>query len=291
MFSIDTKITDLKLKEKSLAKLLFSMNNHQVATPDMSAEEAKSYVFILREGNKYLCYVCLYFLRSDRRMYYSYDKNPFTDNELPDVEEEARGFAEDLGAMLDELDLVHLSDIEKDRWIDEQNMFSGKKMSQETSGDTLAKAGVDQSRPAEHTTPVAAPEPSAKPAAAPAEPSKPAETVTPAPSAPAPQPVPAVQPAAAAAPAERPQIQTPAPPPVTPRPQKRQADSTRQASDQPKTVAPTPASERPAEEVLTRAVNEDRVPATKQPLKKDVPSSAGAVKRNKEALARLLASF
>jgi hypothetical protein len=35
MFTIDTNITDLKIEERSLYKVLFSVNIHQVATPEL----------------------------------------------------------------------------------------------------------------------------------------------------------------------------------------------------------------------------------------------------------------
>ena len=111
MFTIDTNITDLKIKERNLYKVLFSMNIHQVATPELSAEDAKSYVFFFREGGRYLSYIGLHFLRTDRKMYYSHSANPFSESELPAVEDEARSFAEDMGAMLDELGLAKMSDV------------------------------------------------------------------------------------------------------------------------------------------------------------------------------------
>ncbi len=50
MFTIDPKITEKDLKKKRLFKVFLSMNNHQVATPETSLEEARSYVFFAREG-------------------------------------------------------------------------------------------------------------------------------------------------------------------------------------------------------------------------------------------------
>ena len=125
MFTIDPNITAIPLKGKDLYKALFSMNTHQVATPEMGLAEAHSYVFFRREGNKGLsAYIGIYLLHSDREYFYPYSGNPFSESEMRQVEEEARSFVEDLGAMLDEIDCAHMSDLEKNHWIEAQNIFS-----------------------------------------------------------------------------------------------------------------------------------------------------------------------
>jgi hypothetical protein len=280
MFTIDAKITDLKIKERNLYKVLFSMNIHQVATPELSAEDTKSYVFFFREGGKYLSYIGLHFLHTDRKMYYSHSANPFSESELPAVEEEARSFAEDMGAMLDELALVKMSDVEKDRWIDEQDIFSTVKKTREAAPEQAAAAGVDQGQSAAQSATVAPPSPGVQPApASAAEKAAPAE--------PAPRPAPAEQPLPEPSPAEQPAVETPVRP--APRAQRKQA-APRPSAAVPKTPVSVPEAP-PAEDILQQGVEAGIVKAPKQPLKKDIRSANGAVGRNKEALARLLASF
>ena len=53
MFTIDQNITDLKIKERRILKILFSMNIHQVASPEMILEEARSYVLFFGERGAY----------------------------------------------------------------------------------------------------------------------------------------------------------------------------------------------------------------------------------------------
>jgi hypothetical protein len=301
MFTIDTTITDLKVRERNLFKVLFSMNIHQVATPELSAEDAKSYVFFFREGGRFLSYIGLYFLHSDRKLYYSHAANPFPESELPHVESEARSFAEDMGAMLDELDIAKLSDLERDRWIDEQDIFSTKKHADEQS----AAVGVDQRKaaPAVQPAPVVPP-------VSPAPEVRVAPTEQGAPVQPVPPPQPIIQPEAplapmvrsmpepAAQPLEQSQVQapvsSPAAMPVAPvqqpvpsRPQRKQATTPRQ----PKAPEPVPEPAGSADEVLEQAVKAGIVKAPKQPLNKDIRNANGAVSRDKEALVRLLASF
>lgn len=162
MFTAHPNITDLQVKEKGIHKVLFSMNIHQVATPELSAEDARSYVIFFREGSSLSAYIGIYFMRTDRRFFYSYTANPFPFEGLSDVEDEARGFVEDMGFVLDEINIGGMSLDEKNRWLDEQPMFSRRK-----------PAGPEAAAP----RPPQRPEPSAphaaRPAASPGPPSRP----------------------------------------------------------------------------------------------------------------------
>jgi hypothetical protein len=124
MFTVDPSITDLHLRERNLLKAYFSMNNHQVATPEMMLEEARSYILFVREPDGRLsAYIGLYLLTTDRRLYYSHASNPFPFPALHDIEEEALAFVEGLGAMLDEIDFTKLPVELRNKWIDKQEMF------------------------------------------------------------------------------------------------------------------------------------------------------------------------
>ena len=127
MFNADPNITDLNVREKNLNKVLFSMNIHQVATPELSVEDARCYFLFFGEGSNSTAYIALYLTRTDSRIYYSYSSNPFPQEGLAQVEEEARGFVEDMGFLLDEMPLAGMPPAEKNRWIDEQAVFSRKK--------------------------------------------------------------------------------------------------------------------------------------------------------------------
>ncbi len=127
MFNADPNINDLNVREKNLNKVLFSMNIHQVATPDLTVEDARCYILFFGEGSNVTAYIALYLTRTDGRIYYSYSSNPFPQEGLAQVEEEARGFVEDMGFVLDEMPLAGVSPAEKNRWIDEQDIFSRKK--------------------------------------------------------------------------------------------------------------------------------------------------------------------
>lgn len=295
MFTIDTTITDLKIKERNLYKVLFSMNIHQVATPELSAEDAKSYVFFFREGGRYLSYIGLHFLRTDRNMYYHHSSNPFSESELPAVEDEARSFAEGMGAMLDELGLAKMSDMEKDRWIDEQDMFSSKRKTNEQPAAASAALPPQTEQPAPAAQPAPAVQPVPEPASVqPAPAPQPAVSAPPEKSAPVLQtPVPGPEPVLqepGPAPTEQSQASLPEQSPAPSRPQ-RKAAAPRQSADLPKTAAPASDPQPSADDVMEQAVKAGIVKAPKQPLKKDIRSSTGVASRDKEALARLLASF
>jgi hypothetical protein len=148
MFTIDPDITDLKVKEKDMVKVFFSMNNHQVATPEMMLEDARSYILFLREvGGKLSSYIGLHLLLTGRNLFYAHSSNPFPEAEKDSVEEEALCFVEGLGAMLDEVDFTKLSSREKDHWIDEQELFT-RKHEPESVPQEQAGAAVHQEAPA-----------------------------------------------------------------------------------------------------------------------------------------------
>jgi hypothetical protein len=124
MFTLDPIITDLNVKERNIHKIFFSMNIHKVATPEMMLEDARSYALIFRESKgKFSAYIALHLLSTNRKLYYSHVENPFLDDQLETINEEATAFAESLGAMLDEIDFTKLSDSEQDRWLDGQEIF------------------------------------------------------------------------------------------------------------------------------------------------------------------------
>ena len=102
MFTTDPTIVELKIKERNLYKAIFSMNFHQVATPELGVDEARFYMFFFREGDKFSAYIVLYMPNSERRVYYTYSSNPFPEADLPMVEDVARAFGEDMGFFLDE---------------------------------------------------------------------------------------------------------------------------------------------------------------------------------------------
>ncbi len=320
MFTVDTAITDLKIKERSLYRVLFSMNTHQVATPDLNPEEAKSYVFFFREGDRLLSYIGIHFLLSDRKMYYRYSGNPFAESELAAVEDEARSFAEDLGAMLDDLNLKNMSDLEKDSWIDAQDIFAERRDAQKSGEQAQAEQAAPVQEAPQSPAPAAQPAPVQAVAPAQPVPVEAAPQPQPAPVQEAPQPQePAVQPAPVqtAAPSEPAPVQTPVQ--AAPQPQQIPEGQTEAASSaeqqQPAPVSTPPsAAPRPAKKAASRKTAEktaaarpemessedetaDRTAAAavkgkaSPQLKKEARSAVGTVKRDREALARLLASF
>jgi hypothetical protein len=225
MFNADPNITDVNVREKNLSKILFSMNIHQVATPELSVEDARCYVLFFGEGSNSIAYIALYLTRTDGRIYYSYSSNPFPQEGLAQVEEEARGFVEDMGFVLDEMPLAGVSPAEKNRWIDEQAIFSQKKQ-------------------------------------------------------------PEVQPVQAAEPRPSPETAE-----MQPRAWKKPDPVAEPAMGQPAPGTAHPLSGKRPESPASQAVRADAAkPAPVQP-KKNIRNAAGAVSREREALARLLASF
>jgi hypothetical protein len=280
MFTIDQKITDLKVKEKHVLKILFSMNNHQVASPEMFLEEARTYILFFREGKARISvYIALHLLTTDRRLYYSHSSNPFSDDELNAVEEEALGFAEGLGAMLDAIDFTKMSDVEQDRWLDDQDIFSEKPSPEpEAAAPSVAPSTQPELPPAQPTPQM--PPPQAPMQQVPATPAAPA---------------------APTAPHVAPAIVVAAPPPPAPQlPVQHAPDmsaslaprSSKKAGDQSAgvTSAPLAAAAR-QRELMQQATKAGITKVPKQALNKQSSPAAGIVSRDTEALARLLTSF
>ncbi|MCK9418408.1 MAG: hypothetical protein M0R70_03400 [Nitrospirae bacterium] len=187
MFTIDPKTTEKDLKKKNIYKVLLSMNSHQVATPETSLEEARSYVFIFREGrNRLSAYIGLHLLLTDRKLIYKHSANPFLENELSEIEDEARDFAEYMGAMMDEVDLAGMSDSEQDSWIESQGIFSTKTEPEAVPVEQPPVPEVVVSAPAPQppTAPgQPAPAPAAEAISAPEPPAAPIKTLKPLPKA------------------------------------------------------------------------------------------------------------
>jgi hypothetical protein len=150
MFTINPGITNLKVKERNIYKMLYSMNSPQVATPELSVEEARCYVLFFSEGPNLSAYIGLYLTHIDRRIFYAYTSNPFPFEAAPDVEAEAIGFAEDMGFLLDEISVSGMPAEDRNRWIEEQFIFGYKKPEpKEEQG--APGAAEDRAKPAEAT--------------------------------------------------------------------------------------------------------------------------------------------
>jgi len=141
MFIINNSLTDLKVKERNIYKILYSMNSPHVATPELSVEEARCYVLFFSEGQNLSAYIGLYLPRTGRKIFYAYASNPFPFEAGPDVEVEATGFAEDMGFLLDEISVSGMPLDDRNRWIEEQYIFGYKKPeSEEEAGEAKGEA-------------------------------------------------------------------------------------------------------------------------------------------------------
>jgi hypothetical protein len=328
MFNLDPNITDLTIREKDMVKAFFSMNNHQVATPEMMLEDARSYIMLFREtGGKLSSFIGLHLLQSGRKLFYAHSSNPFPEDAAGAVEDEAHCFVEGLGAMLDEVDFTTMPGEEKKRWVAAQEIFAGKQEPESAPGDLRAaqpapRAAEAASSVRQATEPAQALMAQATPPAAALQPSSPA----PAPGTPQAQPSPAA-PGVPPAPKQAP----PAPAPETPRAhdtvletrqtviaQPRKAENSEAAVREKRASSPQPsqtaahagstggsvqpaagrkgvetarsADQKGRQDILQKAIREGIVKPSKPSLK-EAQAAPGVVSRDREALARLLTSF
>jgi hypothetical protein len=273
MFTIDPKLTEKDLKGKNIFKVLLSMNNHQVATPETSLEEARSYVFFIREGrNRISAYIGLHLLLTDRKLIYAHSANPFIEDKLPDVEDEARDFAEYMGAMLDDVDFASMSDLEQDTWIEDTGFFSTKTQSEAAPAPDQPAAVPEQPAPAP------APAPALQPAATPVQPAPAAEEISAPPEPPSVpvQPVPKVEPQVYHAES-------------TEQPRMAPVQETLQQDAQAQNAQLAAKKRRQEMEQVEETTGMEALP---KPTEKKISYSAtSVVSRDREALARLLTSF
>lgn len=292
MFTVDPNITDLQVKEKVIAKAFFSMNSPEIATPELSVEEARCYILFFRAGNSYSAYIGLYLPKSERKFFYVHSENTLPEEKLKDALDEAMRFAEEMGFLLDELKLASMSVDERNAWIEDQAIFGFRKQAEvKPEEKPQAEAAVkEDEKPAEKT----AERPEAKrddklearsqeQPPAPAE--RPADAGSQQPPAPdregspprGPEPLrdipraaeepPAAEPVPAAE-AARPKQSAPAPQP---------SSASGAAAEEGETVQPEP---------IAPAAKAQKTRARKTPQ-----SPTGTVRREYEALAHLLASF
>ncbi len=310
MFTIDQKVTLEEIREKNIVKAFFSMNNHQVATPEMMLEEARSYIMFFREsGGKLSAYIGLQLLATGRKLFYSHSSNPFHDDEIKSIEEEALIFVEGLGALLDEKDFTQLTSEEKKRWMEEQEIFSEKaepESTDEAPAEESHAVEAPQGPPLVQQEPQAAqPSPVASgPAAAP-QPQQPvpplqyqpqpAQYAPQTPSAPvAPQAAPPqTQPVAYEQRTFETQKEQPAPKREhqAPLPNKAKQVADRTAEEEILEKPVRGPSEKGMQDIMQKAIKAGIVKAPKPSQQKAAPAANGVVSRDREALARLLTSF
>lgn len=128
MFTADPNITELNVLERGgVFKVLFSMDIHQVATPDTSVEDARCFILLFREGSRFTAHAVLSTTRTNRQFYYSHTGNPFGEEQLSSIEDDARQFAEDMGFVLDEMAVAGMSLEQRNAWFEEQGLLGKKK--------------------------------------------------------------------------------------------------------------------------------------------------------------------
>ena len=168
MFTINAGITDLQVKDRNLFKILYSMNSHPVAAPDMSVEEARCYILFFSEGPNLSAYIGLYLPNTDRKFFYSYATNPFPYEAAADVEADARTFAEDMGFLLDEINVSGMAAEDRNHWIEEQDIFSSVKRVAEDeeaaeAAEEEAHSAEEGSGPEKEAAPEESPQPEEEP--------------------------------------------------------------------------------------------------------------------------------
>ncbi len=277
MFTIDPNIKEFVAKDRNIQKVYFSMNIHQVATPEMILEEARSYILFFRESPyRISAYIALHLRVTNRKLYYAHSSNPYPDEKQQEVEEEALTFAEGLGAVMDEIDMSKLSQENKNSWVAEQEIFNPKPAASETA----------------QPEPVPSEQIPSDVQSAPVQPLPQSAPSIPVLQQPAPQPTPVVQPAAAPLGSPPPPVQQAAriPEPFV-QPQFTPPNDAVPIAPPEPIAAPFAAAAKSREAIVQKTAKAGTSKQSKAERKKDPHAMTGVVSRDREALARLFTSF
>lgn len=299
MYTVDTNIKDLQVKERVLSRLFYSLNSPMIATPELGTEEARCFIMVFKEEKTYSSYIGLYLPNSERRFFYVYSGNPVSEAGLSELLEESNRFAEEMGFLLDELNVSGMSVEERNKWIDGQPFFGYVKKAEEKPRE--APVETDDAKPAVDGG-IQEKAPNEQFAAAIFETAPPAAT-------PAPAPAPEMLTAPPIAPEETPPSETklddsvdipeeayatPGEPVIPEQPlQKRptvRRKEIRQSSPPPEEGTETAEDEAKEEETTPQQQRRTAILASTR-QKKNQLSKTGTVSKEYEALARLLSSF
>ncbi len=116
-----------KNTEPRVVSVLNSINEPKIAAADHSAEPTQAYVCTISEGEKLLTHIVLYLSKSHDRVMYSWDEGAVPPKKQPEVESEALDFVENMGFMMDNLNLAKFSKEQRQELLADLPVFSEEK--------------------------------------------------------------------------------------------------------------------------------------------------------------------
>ena len=114
MFTLDDRVKTLPANRDAIVLLYQSLNSPQVGIPGKQAGPAQSFVVAYRGPNGSAMFIYLFLPESAESAVYISDKRNMTPDELAQEENEALGFVESMGFMMDNLNYENLSAEQRD---------------------------------------------------------------------------------------------------------------------------------------------------------------------------------
>jgi hypothetical protein len=108
MFVLDEEFQGLDADAQDVVAVLHSINEPKIAAADHPAEPTQSFVVTSAVGGDLLIRIILYLTKSRIRIPYVWDEGAFPADRRGDVEAEALDFVENMGFMMDNLNLEKL---------------------------------------------------------------------------------------------------------------------------------------------------------------------------------------
>ena len=114
MFTLDDRVKTLPANRDAIVLLYQSLNSPQVGIPGKQAGPAQSFVVAFRGPHGAAMFIYLYLPDSGESAVYISDKRNMPPDELMQEENEALGFVESMGFMMDNLNYENLSADQRD---------------------------------------------------------------------------------------------------------------------------------------------------------------------------------
>lgn len=125
MFTLDDRVKTLPANKDALVLLYQSLNSPQVGIPGKQAGPAQAFVLAYRGPNGGAMFIFLHLPDSAESAVYISDKRNMNPDELAQEENEALGFVESMGFMMDNLNFPNLPPEQKEELIRSLPPFVG----------------------------------------------------------------------------------------------------------------------------------------------------------------------
>jgi hypothetical protein len=127
MFAVNETHKGLQDEKTSVISVLHSINEPKIAATDHPAEETKAFVVTLGDSSpgQYQTHIVLYLTQTQERVMYSWEDGAYVQDERTAIEEEALDFVENMGFMMDNLNLESLDDAQRVKVVQDLPVFEG----------------------------------------------------------------------------------------------------------------------------------------------------------------------